>query len=321
MKKPKTNKANVCSWTHMRKIKTILDNKDRLEASYEAMMTCGSRDKISRWGQSIEFMENVVISRHAHLQPSHAQVIVRLAPDDEWQKWADYCEKHKLTVKNLRQQLVSAKIIKKENATRPKIHNADAFAFLDTIQDGSIDLLLTDPPYITDVPDINEFAGEWLPAALAKLKPTGRGYVFIGAYPLELAAYLSASKPTQLLVWSYRNTIGPAPTLDYKLNWQAILYFRNSEASSLDCPVMTEQFAAQQISAPDGRHGEGRWHPWEKPITLADAFIRHSTTPGGKVLDLFAGTGTFVLAAAKLGRQIIACENNLENLKIAQLRG
>ena len=61
------------------------------------------------------------------------------------------------------------------------------------------DLLLTDPPYSTDVADICTFAHDWLPAALAKVKPTGRAYVCVGAYPDELAAYLSAPRASLIL--------------------------------------------------------------------------------------------------------------------------
>jgi len=305
----------------MRKIKRILGNKNKLKGAYDSLMRCGSKATRSDWRRAIEVMDTVRICEPKHFQPSHAREIARLSPQDEWQKWVDYCERKKLTVKDLRQELIGAKILKKENATRPTVHNADALAFLDTIETKSVDLILTDPPYMTDVADIDAFAKEWVRAALPKLKSTGRAYVFIGPYPQEVKAYLSTLEATQLLVWSYRNTIGPAPTLDYKLNWQAILYYRAADAPALDSPVMTEHFAARQISAPDGRHGEGRWHAWEKPIQLADAFIRHSTTNEQTVLDLFAGTGTFVLAAAKLGRKILACENNIDNLKIAQLRG
>jgi hypothetical protein len=38
----------------------------------------------------------------------------------------------------------------------------------------SCDLLLTDPPYATDLDDVFAFAEAWLPAALTKVKPTGR---------------------------------------------------------------------------------------------------------------------------------------------------
>lgn len=68
----------------------------------------------------------------------------------------------------------------------------DALPFLQSLPDSFADLLLTDPPYMTDVQDITGFAHEWLPVALTKVKRTGRAYVCIGAYPDELLAYLSA---------------------------------------------------------------------------------------------------------------------------------
>jgi hypothetical protein len=187
------------------------------------------------------------------------------------------------------------------------------------------DLLLTDPPYSTDIDNIQAFADAWMPVALAKVKPTGRAYICIGAYPEELRAYLNAPmtgqlRQAQVLVWTYRNTLGPAPAHDYKLNWQAILYYRGVDAGPLECPEMTEQFSVQDISAPDGRHSE-RYHAWEKPLELAERFIRHATRAGDLVLDPFAGTGTFPLAAAKLGRRGFGCEIEPEMLTIAAERG
>ena len=190
---------------------------------------------------------------------------------------------------------------------------------------GPCDLLLTDPPYSTDVPDVRAFADTWLPSALSKVKSTGRAYVCIGAYPDELAAYLAVEPPpalrlAQVLVWTYRNTLGPSPSHDYKLNWQAILYYCGIQAPPLNSPEMVEQFSVQDINAPDGRHGD-RWHPWQKPDELAERFIRHATHPDGTVLDPFAGTGTFLLAAARLGRYAHGCERDADTLAIAQERG
>jgi len=187
------------------------------------------------------------------------------------------------------------------------------------------DLLITDPPYMTDVDDVETFAKEWLPLALNRVKPTGRAYICIGAYPDELATYITASKQsdmilTQVLVWTYRNTLGPRPSHDYKQNWQAILYFRGKDAGKLDCPLMVEQFSVQDINAPDGRIGN-RYHKWQKPDELAERLIRHSTKKGDIILDPFAGTGTFLLAAARMERVAFGCDNDLEILKIAEERG
>ena len=183
-----------------------------------------------------------------------------------------------------------------------------------------VDMILTDPPYMTDNDNILEFAQQWLPMALNKLKPTGRAYIFIGSYPEELQAYLSVAMPDQILVWTYRNTLGPSPKDRYKMNWQAILYYQGPEAGPLDCPIMLEQFMVQDISAPDGRQ-YNRYHAWQKPDELAERFIRHATQPGDIVMDPFCGTGTFSLTAQRLGRVGIGCDVSEENLKIAEERG
>jgi hypothetical protein len=188
------------------------------------------------------------------------------------------------------------------------------------------DLLLTDPPYSTDVHDIESFSASWLPIALAKVKPTGRAYVFIGSYPEELLAYLTVAKSItgmkleNVLVWTYRNTLGPTPKHKYKNNWQACLYFVGPDAAPLDCPEMLEQFSVQDISAPDGRQGD-RYHEWQKPMEIAERFIRHSTTAGQLVLDPFSGTGTHLLAAAKLGRVAHGCDISQAMIDIAVKRG
>jgi len=200
----------------------------------------------------------------------------------------------------------------------PVVALADALAWLK--EQAPADLLLTDPPYMTDVPDIAAFARSWLPLALSKVKPTGRAFVCVGAYPEELAAYFSVAMPKQVLVWTYRNTLGPSPKMGYKLNWQAILYYEMPDAPPIDCPVMVEQFSVQDINAPDGRIGD-RYHAWQKPMELAERFIRHSTRPGETVIDPFCCTGTFLLAASKLGRVAIGCDSNKDVLAIATKRG
>lgn len=202
--------------------------------------------------------------------------------------------------------------------TQPTLEQADAIEWLSRQE--PCDLLLTDPPYSTDVTDIESFAKSWLPLALSKVKPTGRAFIFVGAYPEELAAYLATAMPEQVLVWTYRNTLGPTPSHNYKLNWQAILYFKGVDAPALDCPVMLEQFSVQDINAPDGRQGD-RYHAWQKPLDIADRFIRHSTKPGDTVLDPFACTGTFLIAAAGLGRSAKGCDISAKNMAIAEGRG
>lgn len=187
------------------------------------------------------------------------------------------------------------------------------------------DLLLTDPPYSTDVKDINAFVDSWLYKALDGVKDTGFAYIFIGAYPKEVQAYLNARTPShmkleQILVWTYKNTLGQNPKDRYKLNYQNCLFYRGVNAPDLNCPLTAEQWAVQEINAPDGRQGD-RYHAWQKPIEIAERFIRHSTKVGDTVYDPFACTGTFLLASAKLGRKAYGCEIDPNNAEIAISRG
>ena len=192
-------------------------------------------------------------------------------------------------------------------------------------QPKSYDLLLTDPPYSTDVPDIQAFVDGWLYNALDNVKPTGSAYIFVGAYQAETIAYLTAKIPdhmqfVQRLVWTYKNTLGQNPKDRYKLNYQDILFYRGVDAPPLDCPLTSEQWAVQEVNAPDGRQGD-RYHAWQKPMELAERFIRHSTRPGMSIFDPFACTGTFLLAAAKLGRIATGFEISEKNAAIAFERG
>ena len=227
--------------------------------------------------------------------------------------------------KKKEEQLAQAKqdiIEQNKPTTAPKIFVTDC---LKAHLKEKCDLLLTDPPYSTDVKDINAFVDSWLYKALDGVKDTGFAYIFIGAYPKEIQAYLNARTPShmkleQILVWTYKNTLGQNPKDRYKLNYQNCLFYRGVNAPDLNCPLTAEQWAVQEINAPDGRQGD-RYHAWQKPIEIAERFIRHSTKVGDTVYDPFACTGTFLLASAKLGRKAYGCEIDPDNAEIAISRG
>jgi DNA modification methylase len=228
-------------------------------------------------------------------------------------------EKKKEEVKQAKEKIAEEY---KHNEEKATIRLGDSLTYS---ADKSYNLLLTDPPYSTDVEDIDSFANAWLPNALKGVRDDGFAYVFIGAYPNELKAYLNVEPPShmkleQVLVWTYKNTLGNNPKDRYKQNYQACLFYRGVNAPNLDCPITNEQWAVQEINAPDGRIGD-RYHAWQKPMEIAERFIRHSTKAGDMVYDPFACTGTFLLAATKLGRKAFGFEINKENADIAIERG
>ena len=200
------------------------------------------------------------------------------------------------------------------------IYTEDCMDFLKRFEKKSVDLLLTDPLYMTDVPDINKFAKEWLPVALSKLKDTGRGFVFIWAYPEELRAYLNTALPEQLLVWTYNNTIGPMPKKKHFQNWQAVLYYQGEKAADWNESQIKNVFSSQTHNAPDGRLGP-KYYTWEKPMDLIKQIVARSTNKGDVIIDPFAGSGTHLIAGKLLGRKAFGCDYDKKVVKIAVDRG
>ncbi len=183
-----------------------------------------------------------------------------------------------------------------------------------------IDLLLTDPPYFTDGNYV-----EAISAWLHKVKPTGQAYVFASAAAAEVGAYLGMDCGkmvlAQILSWNYNNAGQRQPNDKYKSNFQVVFYFRGPQALHLHKPADgTHQYACQTVNAPDGRIGD-RFHEWQKPQELIERYIRNSSAPGDFVFDPFAGTGTTLLAAAKLGRRTLGCEIDEAIIRIAVKRG
>ena len=208
----------------------------------------------------------------------------------------------------------------------PEITCTDAVSYLKTFEDNSIDLLITDPPYATDIKDIKSFTKEWIEIALLKVKANGRIYICSGAYPEEIQAFtdvlLNQSKfiVDNPLIWTYRNTLGVTPKMKYNLNYQLIWHLYSNDSNELDTSITNEMFSVQDINAPDGRIGN-RLHTWQKPDELANRLIRHGSKKGDLVVDCFACTATFLIAAAKFDRIAKGCDISKDNLEIAKQRG
>jgi DNA modification methylase len=215
---------------------------------------------------------------------------------------------------------------KKVMVDAPEVSLMDANDFLNTFKDDSIDLLFTDPPYMTDIPNIGEFTEKWLTLAIQKTKKSGRMLVFSGSYPMEIQAFLNVLLNQDKfivdnpLIWTYKNTLGVTPKMKYNLNYQFIWHLYSKDSAELDTSITSEMFSVQEDNAPDGRVGN-RLHEWQKSDDLSKRLIRHTTEPEKLVVDPFTCTGTFLIAANTLGRVGKGCDIDQANLDIAISRG
>lgn len=61
-------------------------------------------------------------------------------------------------------------------------------------------------------------------------------------------------------------------------------------------------------------------YPTQKPLALLERIVRAGSPPGGVVLDPFAGSGTTLLAALKLGRSAIGVDESAVAARVASER-
>lgn len=65
---------------------------------------------------------------------------------------------------------------------------------------------------------------------------------------------------------------------------------------------------------------EGTGYPTQKPERLMERIVKAFSPPGGRVGDLMCGSGTTLVAAARLGRSFVGADKSTKALEIAQKR-
>jgi len=219
----------------------------------------------------------------------------------------------------------------------------DSEKLIKDVPDGSIDLILTDPPYNlsgystgnielswhktinNDLADWDKTSFEpaqWVQDFKRILKPTGNIFAFTsynlmgkwhGAFDHEFNTF-------QFMVWHKTN---PVPKI-YKagfLNscelivciWNKghVWNFTNQREmhNFIETPIC---MAPERLKNP--------FHPTQKPIKVLEHIIRIATNPVNMVFDPFMGVGSTGVAALNLGRRFIGFELNPEYFAAAEQR-
>lgn len=227
-----------------------------------------------------------------------------------------------------------------------KLHQADALAFSRTLPANSIDLLLTDPPYCsgglhsgqrkastskkylvsTSQGIYEDFSNDnmdqrswsfwchaWLSESFRALKPGGLVACFIDWRQLpaltdviQAAGFLLRG----IAVWDKGSGRCRPRRGGMKQQAEFIVWASKGDMPANDVylpGVFTEQLRIPKL------------HLTEKPLAMGHELVRLAP-PGGVVLDLFAGSGTFLKAAKDAGLDWIGCETNEKYFKEASAR-
>ncbi len=184
---------------------------------------------------------------------------------------------------------------------------------LPTLADGSIDAVVTDPPYNVGleysglIDDSRGDYAEWCRTWFAELRRVCSGPISISIGQSNLSLWARIAPPDWWLAWWKPAAMGRCP-VGFN-NWEPIaLYGRPVKAV---CDVI------RATIRPD-KSLEG--HPCPKPLEWAVKQIEMLTLPGQTVLDPFIGSGTVALACYQLGRCCVGIEQSPDYIAIAQRR-
>ena len=226
------------------------------------------------------------------------------------------------------------------------LHNGDCRDFLREIGRGSVNLIVTDPPY--EIENMSEYFSLMLEA----LAVNGSIYVF-GNKNMVAEHWFRQLKieNKEILTWYYKNS--PKPKGRWRMSQQSIIYgYREgsyfdensarveySESAKklhgrmrpsngrmakqkpyktdvgalprdvIECPALLGHLAKERLG-----------HPDQKPISLIEKIIMASSKPDDLVLDCFMGSGTTIEAAERTGRNSIGIEKDGGNFRMAVLR-
>lgn len=188
------------------------------------------------------------------------------------------------------------------------IFHGDCRDILPTLEPGSIDLVLTDPPYGVGMTAFNDdfdavTALNESPGAIAAVFTSPRRIV-------ELANVLTS--------WSFNRVLSMHKTADMAAPWRG--WCMNTESililsrSGATWPDPTDYRSDVYTVGPWERAG----HPNGKPLSVIRDIARRLSTD--TILDPFMGSGTTLRAAKDLGRKAIGIEIEERYCEIAAKR-
>jgi DNA modification methylase len=189
------------------------------------------------------------------------------------------------------------------------VFHGDCIEIIRGMETGSVDMVLTDPPYIThyrsrDGQTVqNDDNDRWLAPAFAEayrvLKPGGFCISFYGWNQVHrfLGAWRAAGfRPVGHLIFRKR----------YASAGRFLRY--HHEQAYLLAKGRVELPASPIPDVIDWRYEGNRLHPTQKPVNVLTPLIEAFSKPGEMVLDPFGGSGSTLMAAKELGRRFIGIE-------------
>lgn len=214
------------------------------------------------------------------------------------------------------------------------IYNGDCIAGMKQLDGESVDLIVTDPPYLVKYKtnhrknknhkfcseikndDNPELIEEYLKECYRVLKNNSAAYVFCScvhvAYFIETAEK-AGFKIKNLIVWAKNNWTAGDLQAAFGRQYEFILLL-NKGRKKLNGKRITDVWKFDRVA------GKNQLHQNQKPLDLIEQCIKYHSNEGDVVLDGFMGSGTTAVAAIRTNRNYIGWELDKEYFSIASKR-
>jgi len=229
------------------------------------------------------------------------------------------------------------------------IYCLDCLDFLSLIDDNSVDLVITDPPYLTTGESwdkVEVFTDEVVSELFRVLKETSSIYVWCGIgeksqslirwFPL-LSKYFHFK---DLITWKKRRGIGMRKGWLYtreeimwfvknndKFIWNIDSQYNENEENQFkkgftgyECKSRFKRFSNVWTDIPEFLGNKKVAHFTPKPLEALERIIKVHTSKNDIVLDPFMGLGSTAVAAKMLDRNFIGCDISQDYVDEARKR-
>ena len=228
--------------------------------------------------------------------------------------------------------------------------NGDCLHALKTMETGSADLVLTDPPYnlglfmqkrSTNLKQMRENyfgaagwdnlgADEWADSmdsffdeAARVVRRGGSMIVFMAVIKVETIIRIAQAHGFYYKTTGTWHKLNPMPrnmNLQFINSTESWVYFVNDARTGTfnnDGKALHDFYESPATPKSERTFGK---HPTQKPVELMDYFVRALSNPGDTVLDPFMGSGSTGVSALSLGRKFVGVEIDEHYFDIATRR-
>ena len=207
------------------------------------------------------------------------------------------------------------------------LYNTDAIEWLKTLDNDSVDLIVSDPPYRVQQHGSSGLSGifktktgvekelnsklfqhnevevtDYASELFRVLKPDNHCYIMTNDF--NLINFLNVFTDvgfhfTKLIIWDKQNKIANPY---YMQQVEYILFMSKGRTKQIN------NCGTSNLLSISNMKNKNNDHPTEKPVELMEILIKNSSKEGDLVMDPFVGVGATALACQNLNRNFIGCE-------------